>query len=59
MAVEPVNGQQPPADAASEAKIDEAIDQAMSQGVLVIGQYMIMPLIKDATSESDAFGDEE
>jgi len=59
MAVESVNNSQPPSDAQSQAEFDTALDQAMGKGMVMIGQYVVMPMIKEATGDADGFSDDE
>jgi len=59
MAVESVNNSQPPSDAQSQAEFDTALDEAMGKGMVMIGQYVVMPMIKEATGDADGFSDDE
>lgn len=59
MAVESVNNAQQPTDAQSEAEFDTALDEAKGKGMVMIGQYVVMPMIKEATGDADGFSDEE
>lgn len=59
MAVESVNNAQRPSDAQSEAEFDTALDEAKGKGMVMIGQYVVMPMIKEATGDADSFSDEE
>lgn len=59
MAVDPVNAQQPPANTPEQEKFETALNESLVKGVVMIGQFVIMPMIKEATSDADAFSDEE
>lgn len=59
MAVESVNNAQQPSDSQSQAEFDTALDEAKGKGLVMIGQYVVMPMIKEATGEADGFSDDE